>query len=113
MKIKKTEFSTMIREAVQVALGESGEYDETGELREKPEEKKARLDGKKQAVARLAGKPVEELKQSYLKIEAQAEAAYQEPLKHAFLWGALDQIAGMLKKQGQMPPKKNQSAWTR
>lgn len=102
--MKKSELASMIREAVQNALGDE---------REKPEEKKARLDGKKQALAKFKDKPSEVLEKAYLSIEVQAEASYQEPLKHAFLWGALDQIGFMLKKQGKGLPKKNQSPWTR
>jgi hypothetical protein len=46
MKITKTNLRTIISEAIKNALN-STEYDEMGAVREKPEEKKARLDGKK------------------------------------------------------------------
>lgn len=68
---------------------------------------------KKQAIQKLSGKSVEELKRVYLELEAKAEGLYQEPLKHAFIWGALDQIKTMLKKAGHGLPKKNQDPWTR
>lgn len=102
--MKKSDLADMIREAVQNALDSE---------REKPEDKKARLDGKKNALEKFKDKDPETLKAAYLQIEAQAEASYQEPLKHAFLWGALDQIKFMLKKQGHGLPKKNQDPWKR
>lgn len=89
----------------------NSEYDETGALRVSAEEKKARLEGKKQAKAKLVGKSIEELMTSYLKIEQQVEASYTEPLKHAFLWGALDQIGVMIKMAGGQLPRKPKSPW--
>jgi hypothetical protein len=77
------------------------------------EEKKARLEGKNQAIQKLSGKSAEELKRVYLDLEMKAEHAYKEPLKHAFIWGALDQIKLMLKKLGQQLPKKDRDPWTR
>jgi hypothetical protein len=106
--MKKSDLGNMIREAIQNALKESSEM-----TRETPEEKKARLDGKKQALEKLQGKTSEELKASYLKVEQQAERDYKDPLRHAFLWGALDQIKFMLKQQGEGLPKKSRDPWTR
>lgn len=108
--ITSANLATIIQEAVQNALNDHGPADS---VREKPEEKKARREGKKQAIERLSGKPVEELKRVYLKLEAQAEQSYQDSAKHAFLWGALDQIRDMLKRSGEGLPKKNQDPWTR
>lgn len=112
MKTTKTNLKTIISEAIKNALS-STEYDEMGAAREKPEEKKARLDGKKQAIQKLSDKSVEELKRVYLELEAKSERVYQEPLKYAFIWGALDQIKAMLKKAGHGLPKKSQDPWTR
>jgi hypothetical protein len=110
-QLKKSELASIIRESVRNALHES-DYDEMGAARETPEEKKARLDGKKQALAKMQGKSLEELQASYLKIEAQAEVAYTEPLKHAFLWGALDQLKSMIKKAGgNLPKKPRATSW--
>ena len=47
MKITKANLTTMINEAVQNALTS---YDSTGTVRETPEEKKARREGKKHYV---------------------------------------------------------------
>jgi hypothetical protein len=111
-KITTSQLRTIIREAVRNALP-SPNYEPVGETREKPEEKKARLQGKKQAKERLSGKSPDELKAIYLKLEEQAEQSYQDSAKHAFLWGALDQIRDMLKKMGETLPKKNSNPWTR
>ncbi len=102
----------MIREAVRNALP-SQDYEPVGVTREKPEEKKARLQGKKQAQERLSGKSPDELKVVYLKLERQAEQSYQDTVKHAFLWGVLDQIRDMLEKMGENLPKKNSDPWSR
>lgn len=108
--ITSTDLATIIQEAVKNALDD---YAPTGSVRETPEEKKARREGKKQAVERLSGKPVEELRRVYLKLERQAEESYKDSVKHAFLWGALDKIREMLKKAGEGLPKKTQDPWTR
>jgi len=111
-KITTSQLRTIIREAVRNALP-SPDYTPTGSVRETPEEKKARREGKKQAVERLSGKSVEELRRVYLKLERQAEESYKDSVKHAFLWGALDKIREMLKKAGEGLPKKNQDPWAR
>jgi hypothetical protein len=105
-----TDLATIIQETVKNALSD---YTPTDSVRETPEEKKARREGKKQAVERLSGKPVEELKRVYLKLERQAEESYKDSVKHAFLWGALDKIRDMLKKSGEGLPRKNQDPWAR
>ena len=112
MKITKTVLVAMINETLKNALVAS-DYDPTGTTREKPEEKKARREGKNQAVAKLSGKSAAELQQVYLRLEQQAELAYQDTLKHAFLWGALDQIKQMLKRAGEGLPRKSQDPWQR
>jgi hypothetical protein len=120
MKVTKAQLSSMIRESLTNALssGEAGlynpdNYDERGVARVTPEEKKGRLEGRKQAIAKFAGKSVEELQAAYLSIERKAEEAYQDTAKSAFLWGALDQIKKMLKQAGQGLPKKSRDPWTR
>lgn len=110
MKITSTNLGTIIQEAVKNALMDQEAVESP---RETAEEKKARRDGKKQAVERLSGKTVEELQRAYLKLERQAEESYKDSAKHAFLWGALDQIRDMLKRMGAGLPKKNQDPWTR
>lgn len=109
-KITSTDLGTIIQEAVKNALTDQGAPES---IRENPEEKRARRDGKKQAIERLSGKTAEELQRTYLKIERQAEETYKDAVKHAFLWGALDQIRDMLKKMGAGLPKKNQDPWVR
>lgn len=107
-KITSADLGAIIQEAVKNALTE-----QTGSPRETAEEKKARRDGKKQAIERLSGKTAAELKQTYLKLEAQAEESYKDSAKHAFLWGALDQIRVMLKNMGEELPRKTQNPWNR
>lgn len=109
-RITTSQLRTIIREAVRNA---SQDYEHVGLTREKPEEKNARLKGKKQVEDRLAGKEPAILKGTYLKLEAEAERSYQNPVKHAFLWGALDQIRDMLEAMGEQLPKKNSDPWTR
>jgi hypothetical protein len=109
-RITTSQLRTIIREAVRNA---SQDYEHVGLTREKPEEKKARLQGKKQAEERLANKQPGDLKATYLKLEVQAENSYQNPVKHAFIWGALDQIRDMLEAMGEQLPKKNSDPWTR
>lgn len=113
MKITRTNLATIITEAIQNALTASSGHDLTDTVRETSKEKKARRDGKKQAVEKLADKTPEQLQQAYLKLEHQAETSYQDSLKHAFLWGALDQIKLMLNRAGVSLPKKSQDPWSR
>jgi hypothetical protein len=113
MKVTKAQLVSMIRESIGNALYDPSNYDERGMARVSPEEKKARLEGRKQAKARFLGKSPEELQAAYLATERKAEEAYQDKVKSAFLWGALDQIKAMLKQAGQGLPKKSQDPWTR
>lgn len=110
MKITSTDLGVIIQEAVKNALMDQ---DSLESVRETAEEKKARRDGKKQVVERLSGKNAHELKRVYLSLERQAEESYKDSAKHAFLWGALDQIKAMLRTMGENLPRKNQDPWSR
>jgi len=109
-KITTSQLKAIIREAVKNASDNFGEIESH---RETAEEKKARLDGKRQAAERLQGKSVGDLKATYLKLEVQAEQSYRNPVKHAFIWGALDEIRDMLEAMGEQLPKKHSDPWAR
>lgn len=102
MKITKANLTIMINEAVQNALTS---YDPTGAVRESPEEKKARREGKKQAVEKFSGSSVEDLKRKYLELEQKAEQHYQDTLKSAFIWGGFGSDSGHVKENGDWTSK--------
>jgi len=110
MGMKKLEFYSIIREAVKNALIEALDYHG---MEEPKEIRKARLAGRAQARAKLAGKTPAELEQAYLAIERQSEREYEDPIRSEYLLGAREQVRDMLKKLGRGLPKRSQDPWTR